>query len=580
MLEEIRIENLGVIGRAHVTLGPGLTVLTGETGAGKTMVLTGLNLLLGGKADPATVRSGATSAAVEGRVMVPGDSPVLARASEAGAQLDDDGGLVIVRTVGAATADGPGRSRAHLGGRSVPQGVLAELADDLVTVHGQADQARLRSPSRQREALDAFAGGAHALVLAEYREAWSRRQVVLAELATLTDRAQDRAREAELLRLGIAEVERVDPQPGEDIVLGAEIERLSYAEDLRTAASGAHAALVGDDGSDVPEALAASAAVEQARRMLEQAGAHDVSLAALATRVAEAGYLLADAAIELSGYLQDLAADPARLEAAQRRRAELTSLTRSYGADVTAVLAWADASGRRLLELDGGDERLAALADERDALTARIADAGARVSRARAEAAEVLGSTVSAELTGLAMAGAQLRVEVEPADAPGPHGLDRVEMLLVPHAGAPARPLGKGASGGELSRVMLAIEVALATAPGGGDHRPGTFVFDEVDAGVGGKAAVEVGRRLAMLALDSQVLVVTHLAQVAAFADRHLVVTKSQAGGVDVVTESDVRAVVGPDRVRELARMLSGQEDSEAARTHAAELLELSGVGR
>jgi DNA repair protein RecN (Recombination protein N) len=279
VLEEIRIENLGVIGRAHVRLGPGLTVLTGETGAGKTMVLTGLNLLLGGKADPATVRTGAASAAVEGRVMVPAGSPVLERASEAGAQLDDDGGLVIVRTVGVATADGPGRSRAHLGGRSVPQGVLAELADDLVTVHGQADQARLRSPSRQREALDAFAGDAHGLVLAEYREAWTRRQAVVAELATLTDRAQDRAREAELLRLGIAEVERVDPQPGEDVALAAEIERLSYAEDLRTAASGAHAALVGDDGSDVPEDLAASAAVEQARRLLEQAGAHDASLA-------------------------------------------------------------------------------------------------------------------------------------------------------------------------------------------------------------------------------------------------------------------------------------------------------------
>jgi DNA repair protein RecN (Recombination protein N) len=580
VLEEIRIENLGVIGRAYVTLGPGLTVLTGETGAGKTMVLTGLNLLLGGKADAAVVRTGADAAVVEGRVVVPAGSRVLDRAAEAGAQVDDDGGLVIVRTIGATTADSPGRSRAHLGGRSVPQGVLVDLADDLVTVHGQADQARLRSPSRQREALDAFAGSTHAAVLSEYREAWTRRQVVAAELAELMDRAQERIREAELLRLGLAEVERIDPQAGEDVELATEIERLSHAEDLRAAAAGAHAALVGGDDTGATEELTASAAVEHARRMLEPAGAHDPGLAGLATRVAEAGYLLADAATELSAYLQDLAADPARLETAQRRRAELTSLTRHYGADVAEVLAWADAAGRRLLALDGGDDRVAALASQRDALTARIDDTGTQISLVRSEAATRLEQTVTAELSGLAMAGAQLRVDVAPADAPGPHGADRVEMLLVPHAGAPARPLGKGASGGELSRVMLAIEVALATAPGAGDHRPGTFVFDEVDAGVGGKAAVEVGRRLAGLARDSQVLVVTHLAQVAAFADRHLVVTKSHASGVDVVTESDVRVVVGADRVRELARMLSGQEDSEAARTHAAELLGLSGVGR
>ena len=580
MIEEIRIENLGVIGRAHVTLGPGLTVLTGETGAGKTMVLTGLNLLLGGKADSATVRTGADGAVVEGRVVVPPDSPVLDRAAQAGAELDDDGTLVLLRTVSAGSAESPGRSRAHLGGRAVPQVVLVELADDLVTVHGQADQARLRSPAHQRDALDTFAGDAHAAVLAEYKDAWSERQTVVGELSELTDRAQDRAREAELLRLGLAEVERVDPQPGEDVALALELERLAHAEDLRAAATGAHGALVGDDAMATGEDLAASAVIEHARRLLEQVGEHDAALSGLAVRVAEAGYLLADVATDLSAYLQDLQADPARLEAAQRRRSELASLTRGYGADVSEVLAWADASGRRLLELDGGDDRLANLAARRDVLTERVDVLGAQITEARREAAEQLGATVTAELAGLAMAGATLTVDVSDADAPGLHGNDRIEMLLVPHAGAPARPLGKGASGGELSRVMLALEVALATAPGSAARRPGTFVFDEVDAGVGGKAAVEVGRRLAALARDSQVLVVTHLAQVAAFADRHLVVTKSQSGGVDVVTESDVRAVVGRERVRELARMLSGQEDSAAAQTHAAELLELSGVGR
>ena len=580
MIEEIRIADLGVIGRAHVELGPGLTVLTGETGAGKTMVLTALNLLLGGKADPATVRTGAPSASVEGRVQVGDDAVTLGRAAEAGAELDEDGSLVLVRTVGASADGAAGRSRAFLGGRSVPQAVLGELAERLVTVHGQADQARLRSPMHQREALDAFVGADHAATLARYRAAWTKRALVDTELADLVARAQDRTREAELLRLGLAEVERVDPQAGEDHELAAESERLAHAEDLRAAATEAHGALVGEADGGSAELVSAVDLVEQARRSLEHAGAHDAALAALATRVAEAGYLLADAGTEVSAYLEDLAADPRRLDAVNQRRAELATVTRSYGKDVAEVLAWADTAGRRLLELEGGDERIGALRAQRDELDAALDLEAARLTRARAEGAAQLAQAVTTELAGLAMGGAELRVTVDPADEPGPHGADRIEMLLVPHAGAPARPLGKGASGGELSRVMLALEVALATAPDSGASRPGTFVFDEVDAGVGGRAAVEVGRRLAALARDSQVLVVTHLAQVAAFADHHLVVTKSSAGGVDVVTESDVRSVTDEERVRELARMLSGQEDSDAARTHAAELLELSSVGR
>jgi len=393
------------------------------------------------------------------------------------------------------------------------------------------------------------------------------------------DRALDRTREAELLRLGLAEVERVDPQPGEDRALADEIERLAHAEDLRAAAAGAHAALVGDDDG-ASEAASAVDAIEHARRALEQAAGHDPVLGALATRVAEAGYLLADAAAELSAYVDDLQADPARLDVAQRRRAELTTLTRSYGSDVAAVLDWADDAGRRLLALEGGDARIEELRSQRGTLDAELASLADRITGARTEAADRLAKVVTDELAGLAMGGARLTVVVEPADEPGPHGADRVELLLEPHAGAPARPLGRGASGGELSRVMLAIEVALATAEGSGAPAPGTFVFDEVDAGVGGRAAVEVGRRLAELARSSQVLVVTHLAQVAAFGDRHLVVTKSTADGVDVVTESDVRLVTADDRVRELARMLSGSEDSQAARTHAAELLEASSVGR
>ena len=577
MIEELRIDDLGVIERAHVRLRPGLTVLTGETGAGKTMVLTALGLLLGAKADPGTVRTGAPAAAVEGRVRLDGRERALALVRDAGGELDDDGTLLVVRTVSADTADGPGRSRAHLGGRSVPQAVLAELADDLVTVHGQADQMRLRTPARQREALDAFAGAEHLAALGRHRDAWAARAQAAAELAELVERSADRAREAELLRAGLAEVERIAPQPGEDAELAEESLRLSHAEDLRAAAAGAHATLAGDEAGEAP---AAAVLVDAARRQLEHAGAHDPALAELARRTAEAGYLLADVAADLAGYLQDLAADPLRLDAVERRRAELATLTRTHGGDVAQVLMWAEDAGLRLLELDGGEDRACDLRERLAALDGELAGLQARLTAARADAAVRLAEVVTGELAGLAMPGARLEVVVEPADAPSATGADRVEMLLVPHAGAPARPLGKGASGGELSRVMLALEVALATAgvgAGRADERPSTFVFDEVDAGVGGRSAIEVGRRLAELARGGQVLVVTHLAQVAAFADTHLVVSKSSADGL--VTAAGLTEVTGPQRVRELARMLAGQEDSAAAQAHAVELLEL-GTGR
>ncbi|MBT0995322.1 DNA repair protein RecN [Cellulomonas sp. DKR-3] len=577
MIEEIRIADLGVIGSAQVALGAGLTVLTGETGAGKTMVLTALSLLLGGKADPATVRTGAPGASVEGRVVLAPGHAALERASDAGGAVDDDGSLLLVRTVSAGGDAGSGRSRAFVGGRSVPQAVLAELAESLVTVHGQADQARLRSAAHQRAALDEFAGPEHAATLAAYRDAWTTRTRVRAQLDELVERAQDRARESELLRLGLAEVERVDPQPGEDVDLLAEEQRLAHTEDLRLAAVEAHGALVGDPDS-ASGAVSAVELVDQARRALEHVAAHDAALAGLAGRVGEAGYLLADVATELAAYTEDLQADPRRLEVVNQRRAELATLTRAYGSDVAEVLEWARTAGLRLLDLEGGDQRIAELREQLRGLDETVTAAAATLSATRSQAAERLAAAVTAELAGLAMGGARLEVEVRPAAEPGAWGADEVEMLLVPHAGAPARPLGKGASGGELSRVMLALEVSLAQ--GAGEDRPGTFVFDEVDAGVGGRAAVEVGRRLAALARDAQVVVVTHLAQVAAFADHHLVVSKSTQAGVDVVTASDVRSVTGDERVRELARMLSGQEESDAARTHAAELLELSGVGR
>ncbi|AEG44123.1 DNA repair protein RecN [Isoptericola variabilis] len=573
MLEEIAIENLGVIRAARVPLSDGLTVITGETGAGKTMVLTGLGLLMGGKADAGAVRPGATGAVVEGRLRVAGHPAVVRRVDDAGGEVDDDGTVVVVRTVAAE-----GRSRAHLGGRSVPQGVLAEIADELVTVHGQADQLRLRTPAKQRAALDAFAGHAHLELLERYRAAWQERAALLAEIDDLTARAAERAREAELLRLGLAEVERVDPRPGEDAELTALVARLGNAEALRQAAQQAHDAVAGDD---LETAGSAVDAVERARRALEAVAGDDPALGEHATRLAEAGYLLADVATDLAAYVDDLQADPAGLETAHARLAELTTLTRSYGETIDDVLRWASEAGLRLLDLDDGGERLRGMTERTGELDEQLAALAAEITAGRTAAAGRLADAVTAELAGLAMRGARLVVDVAAADEPGPYGADQVTFSLVPHPGAPARPLGKGASGGELSRVMLAVEVALATAAVESDDGAAplpTFVFDEVDAGVGGRAAVEVGRRLASLARRTQVVVVTHLAQVAAFADAHLVVTKSAADGD--VTVTGVREVTGDERVRELARMLSGQEESEAARQHAVELLETSTVGR
>jgi DNA repair protein RecN (Recombination protein N) len=574
VLEEIRIRGLGVIEDAELELGPGFTVLTGETGAGKTMVLTGLGLLLGGRADPGAVRVGETRALVEGRVAPPAGSTALVRAVEAGGELDD-GTLLLARTVAAE-----GRSRAHVGGRAVPVGVLAELAEDLVAVHGQSDQLSLLRPARRREVLDRFAGTAVAAPAEGYADRYVRLRQLEAELAERTGRARDRAQEADLLRFGLAEVEAVDPQPGEDAALAAEDARLAHADALRAAALTARQALTSDDGSttDVSGPLAA------ARRALDLQREHDESLASLADRLAEAAYLLDDVAGELASYAAGVDTDPLRLAEVQQRRAALTALVRKYGDTADEVLAWAARSSRRLLELEDDGPRIEALQAECAGVRDELADLAGRLSAARAAAGESLGRTVTAELAALAMPHARLEVVVRRRPDPdglvvggepvafGPTGVDEVELLFSSHGAAPARSLDRSASGGELSRLMLALEVVL----GGADPVP-TFVFDEVDAGVGGKAAVEVGRRLARLARAAQVLVVTHLPQVAAFADRHLLVVKDERGSV---TSSGVRALDEAGRVRELSRMLAGLEGSATAEAHAEELLATAAASR
>jgi DNA repair protein RecN (Recombination protein N) len=567
------ISGLGVIDEATLELHAGFTVLTGETGAGKTMVVTGLHLLSGGRAEASRVRTGSERAVVEGRFHLAPGADAIDLATEAGAEPDEDGSLIAMRTVGS-----DGRSRAHLGGRSVPVGVLSELSERLIAVHGQNDQLRLTQPAEQRAVLDRFAGEPVTGPVAEYRALREEWQQVVVELVERTERSREMAREADQLRHGLAEIASVAPKPNEDVELIEEAKRLADVDQLRAASAGAQLAVSGsvDGDADAPGALGL---VDEARR---QVGAtDDPQLRGLGPRLTEAAVLLADVGAELTDYLEGLSADPARLEQVLARQSELKALTRKYAADVDGVLAWAEEAESRLVGLDTSEDALAGLADRRDKLAEQLAERAEAISAARQAAALELSAAVTAELGGLAMAQAAvdvavLRKTVESSDAlalrvgdqllhAGPDGVDEVELRLRPHEGAPPLPVHKGASGGELSRVMLALEVVLSHA----DPVP-TLVFDEVDAGVGGRAAVEVGKRLARLARSHQVIVVTHLAQVAAFADRHLVVDKSSGGGV---TRSGVRTLSEQARVVELARMLAGLDSTDTGRAHAEELL-------
>ena len=577
MLEEVRITGLGVIEDAVLEFSSGFTVVTGETGAGKTMVVTGLGLMFGGRADPARVRPGADRATVEGRLRIEADGPAAQQVLDAGGELDDDGRtLIVTRSVSAE-----GRSRAHAGGRAVPVSLLIGLADDLVAVHGQADQQQLLRAAKQRQALDEFAGPALSAVMADYQRAYTRHREAQAELTELTTRARERAAEAEDLRRALEEIERVAPVAGEDIALLAEEERLGNADALHAAATTAHGALLGDPSDGSYQGPDAVTLLGIARQALDGGAAHDPDLGTLAGRLSEVTYLASDIAADLASYVESLDSDPARLAAVQERRAELTRLIRVYGGlahggtgppTLASVLGWARQAAARLTELTGDDDRIGVLAEQEAALAQQVAALAKRLTELRRGAADEFAANVTTELTALAMPHARVTVAVTQRDDCGPHGVDEVEIRLSAHPGAPSLPLAKGASGGELSRVMLAIEVVFA----GADPVP-TFVFDEVDAGVGGKAAVEVGRRLARLARRAQVIVVTHLPQVAAFADTQLVVEKSGDGSV---VHSGITRPDEAGRLRELSRMLAGLEDSEFGRAHAGELLAAAAAER
>ncbi|MEU0499150.1 DNA repair protein RecN [Mycobacterium sp. NPDC006124] len=577
MLAEIRITELGAIRAATAEFDRGLTVLTGETGAGKTMVVTGLHLLGGARADASRVRTGSERAVVEGRFTTTElEGTVAERIDEildsSGADRDDDGSVIAARSV---SRDGP--SRAYLGGRSVPAKSLSTFTTELLALHGQNDQLRLMRSDEQRTALDRFADVD--APLARYRTHREEWLTLRRDVADRRRRARELALEADRLQFGLGEIDAVAPQLGEDDALVADIRRLSELDALRDAAQVARVALSGEL-DDPAQGFSAIDGIGQAKSALQ--ATDDAALRALGDRLGEALAVVGDVSGELGDYLAELPSDASTLEGKLARQGELRNLTRKYAADVDGVLDWADDARSRLAQLDVSEEGLAVLQQRVDALETKVVAASAEVTKVRTKAAKAMAKAVTAELAGLAMSGAGFSIAVSPLlarsddSAPltlptgevvhaGHDGVDAVEFGFMPHSGSEALPLAKSASGGELSRVMLALEVVLAASAEGT-----TMVFDEVDAGVGGRAAVQIGRRLARLARTHQVIVVTHLPQVAAYADVHLVVDSGSGKG----KSSEVRRLEDEDRVGELARMLAGLGESDSGRAHARELLE------
>lgn len=579
-LVELSVRGLGTVEHAVLEPGGALTAVTGESGAGKSMLMLGLALLGGAKADAALLREDSGRIRVEARFRTGAGDPAVARALEAGAELDD-GELLVGRDVMPT-----GRSRCHVGGCSVPLTLLAEVSSGLLQMTSQSAQVRLARPAEQRDALDRYAGDEALALLHEYEQVYVTWRAAVADLHELTGRRRASAVEAELLRAQLTEVEQLDPQPGEDAALAEEADRLQAAATLATSALGAVAAIAGDERSD--DGCSALTAVSAARAALSGASDLDDALGEVSARLAGIAAELGDAASTLAARLQDLAPDESRLGQVAERRAALRRLTRAHGLDVDALLGWAADAAQRLADHDGAESRLDALVAQEKSRREALLVLAARLTGLRRTAAGKLATEVTATLADLAMPQARLDVRIQPlapqwsggaggaagaagAAGLGAHGADDVALLLQAHPASPPQPLGRGASGGELSRVLLALEVALSDA-----RQSSTLVFDEIDAGVGGRTAAEVGRLLARLGGRRQVLCVTHLPQVAAFAEQHVLVhrDRSAPGAPTVVT-----ALEGTARVTELSRMLAGVDDSKLARGHARELLAAAARG-
>ncbi|MDO4928565.1 MAG: DNA repair protein RecN [Corynebacterium sp.] len=562
MLADIALENLGVIAEASVELSPGFTALTGETGAGKTMVLTGLRLLNGDRADASRVRTGAKQAHVSGIFdITPLDDAskqrAIAAVEEVGGSIED-GEVITTRNVSEK-----GRSKAYLGGRTAPAAALHTFSRELLTIHGQHDQLQLLQAEQQRQAVDG-SDPKLAQVSRDYHQAYLAWKQRADELADLQASRRQRAQDVDRLRFAIDEIETIDPQPGEDTELVTEIRRLQDADALRAAMADAMACLdgaeaFGDYGSDAPGAVAQ---ISQASTALAQSG--DEQLAKLGEQLIHANELLNDVSAELGREFAALPTDPAQLDALLQRQQDLKTLTRKYAPDIAGVLQWRTKALAKLERLDVSPAALEEREREVAAAWEEVTKLGVELSKHRTKIAQALSERITTELHGLAMPKVRFAVALQPREL-GPWGKEEISFTLQANPQAPAQPVAQAASGGELSRVMLALEVILTA-----DTKGTTIVFDEIDAGVGGRAAVEIGRRLAKLATRHQVIVVTHLPQVAAFAHTHLLISKE-------VSEDQVRSQVTPlnreERVSELARMLAGLDDSDTGRAHAAELL-------
>ncbi len=556
-LEEISIRSLGVIESSNIEFKPGLTVLTGETGAGKTMVLTALGLVLGSKSDSDLVRQGQERAIVTGRFSVPKD--LATQIVDAGGDVEDES-VVISRTVSTA-----GKSRVLVGGVVSSTAAVSSFASSLVEIHAQSSSSKLTRPGVARELLDRFA----AIDLTTYQETFDAYQQMMRRIDKLKDQLSQADRQiAELSEL-VDEFSKLNPKSGELLEIEDEIAKLGSVELLNQAVSTVLNLFENED-------LSAINLLQQIRKGLESVNGKDKQLDAITERYTENLLNLQDISSELTSYLTDLEADPNRFEKLQQRKAALNSLLKRYGkgSDKEAAYEQLLVDGKnareRIADLSGGDQRIAELQKEADLLFKQLQDAGIAISQLRKGAAAKLSAKVTEEIKALSMPNASFVVEQIVGDSKNiksftSNGIDEISILFSAHSGGTPLPLNKVASGGELSRVMLALEVVIAEA-----EPIGTYIFDEVDAGVGGKAAIEVGRRLSKLSKSAQVIVITHLAQVAAWADNHLVVRKSEDGSV---TQSDVNEVTAKDRKIEIARMLSGQEDSQTAQEHAGELL-------
>ena len=569
-LEEISIRNLGIIDTSSLELSKGLNVLTGETGAGKTMILTALFLLLGAKSDSSLVRHGSERLVTSATFSIP--QSLIAQIHDLGG-LVEDGSLILTRSVSS-----DGKSKATASGATVNASTLGEITEPLIAIHGQSANTQIVKSVRQRELLDLFAGTNLQIALAEYQEIYSTYNEMKAKLKALVTNASARDSQIADLELLTKQWSTLKPTRDEFAAVDDEIRKLASVEDLRVAASGASAA-IGEEDAGVLTVLG------HARKYLEAAKGKDQALDEIAANVAESFFLIDDAHSALISYLASLEADPSRLDFLQERKSALVAFVKKWGGsgtvdDEMAEIAIRVKSAKEMIaDLNGGQDRIAELESEIKLVKGKLLTSAKKVSAARVAAAGKLSDAVSVEIAGLSMPHTHFYADVLSPDYEGSlkesdftiTGCDEILMSIQAHKDGPKVALGKGASGGEMSRIMLALEVVIAaSAP------VGTYIFDEVDAGVGGKAAIEVGRRLHALSEHAQVIVVTHLPQVAAWADRHFVVAKDSDGQI---VQSGVSQLDEKARVSEIARMLAGLDESVSAQEHAAELLAMRGSG-